>query len=222
MQIAIRFIGVILLGLLLLVGVTSCGVIETGNVGVRTTLGKVSADEVDPGVYLGLPAVSRVDVFSAKEIGIDLNDSKFPLAKELGCTRTISALDPKLVETVKDWTRGGVDFSFEISGSKAAMASAYNITRKGGEIVCVGMGASADLYQYQHTSLVAEEKVFRGSLMGSCVPQRDLPLYMKYYQEGRLPVDRLMTGTFKFDELNHNLDLLEHGAVLRQVLLPHA
>lgn len=172
---------------------------------------------------VGLNSVMAAKIAGASEIiGIDLNDNKFALAKELGCTRTISALDPKLVETVKDWTRGGVDFSFEISGSKAAMASAYNITRKGGEIVCVGMGASADLYQYQHTALVAEEKVFRGSLMGSCVPQRDLPLYMKYYQEGRLPVDRLMTGTFRFDELNHNLDLLEHGAVLRQVLLPHA
>lgn len=172
---------------------------------------------------VGLNSVMAAKIAGASEIiGIDLNESKFPLAMELGCTRTISALDPKLVETVKDLTRGGVDFAFEISGSKAAMSSAFNITRKGGEIVCVGMGASADLYQYQHTALVSEEKVFRGSLMGSCVPQRDLPLYMKYYKEGRLPVDRLMTGTFTFDALNQNLDLLDRGEVLRQVLLPHA
>lgn len=74
MRIALRIIGFIVLGLLLLVGVTSCGTIETGNVGVRTTLGKVSADEVEPGIYLGVPGISRVDVFSAKEIAIDLND----------------------------------------------------------------------------------------------------------------------------------------------------
>jgi regulator of protease activity HflC (stomatin/prohibitin superfamily) len=55
-------------------GATSCGVIETGNVGVRTTLGKVNADEVEPGIFLGVPGISRVAVFSAKEIGIDLND----------------------------------------------------------------------------------------------------------------------------------------------------
>jgi alcohol dehydrogenase len=57
--------------------------------------------------------------------------------------------------------------------------------------------------------------------MGSCVPSRDLPLYLRYYQEGRLPVDRLMSGAMSFAELNLNLDKLEHGAVLRQVLLPH-
>jgi regulator of protease activity HflC (stomatin/prohibitin superfamily) len=59
---------------LVALGATSCGVIETGNVGVRTTLGKVNTEEIEPGIYLGVPGISRVTVFSAKEIGIDLND----------------------------------------------------------------------------------------------------------------------------------------------------
>lgn len=53
---------------------TSCGTIESGHVGVRTTLGKVNPDEIEPGLYLGVPGVSRVQEFSAKEISIDLND----------------------------------------------------------------------------------------------------------------------------------------------------
>lgn len=68
----------ILLGIALLVGalalLTSCGTVESGNVGVRTTLGKVNPEEVEPGVYFGLPGISRVQEFSAKEIGLDLND----------------------------------------------------------------------------------------------------------------------------------------------------
>ncbi len=74
MKIAMRVIGVIVLGLLVLLGATSCGTIETGNVGVRTTLGKVNVEEMEPGIYLGVPGISRVAVFSGKEIGIDLND----------------------------------------------------------------------------------------------------------------------------------------------------
>ncbi|MBU0594250.1 MAG: hypothetical protein KKH74_11010 [Gammaproteobacteria bacterium] len=57
------------------------GVIETGNVGVRTTLGHVSQDELTPGMYLVFPAVSRVEQFSAKEIAIELNDMT-PKAKD--------------------------------------------------------------------------------------------------------------------------------------------
>jgi regulator of protease activity HflC (stomatin/prohibitin superfamily) len=68
----------ILLGIAVLVGalalLMSCGTVESGNVGVRTTLGKVNPEEVEPGVYFGLPGISRVQEFSAKEIGLDLND----------------------------------------------------------------------------------------------------------------------------------------------------
>jgi regulator of protease activity HflC (stomatin/prohibitin superfamily) len=57
-----------------LAAMASCGTIESGNVGIRTTLGKVNPEEVEPGLYLGVPGISRVQEFSAKEIGIDLND----------------------------------------------------------------------------------------------------------------------------------------------------
>jgi regulator of protease activity HflC (stomatin/prohibitin superfamily) len=50
------------------------GTIATGNVGVRTTLGITSQDEVSPGVYFKWPFISRVDEFTAKEVAIDLTD----------------------------------------------------------------------------------------------------------------------------------------------------
>jgi Zn-dependent alcohol dehydrogenase len=172
---------------------------------------------------VGLNAVMAARISGASAIiGVDLNEAKFPLAMELGCTHTLSALDTKLVDNVKELTHGGVDFAFEISGSKPAMASANAITRKGGEIVCVGLGASTELYQYAHAALVLEEKVFRGSVMGTGVAERDIPLYLKFYQDGKMPVDRLKSNTIGFDQLNLSLDLLDSGAVLRQILLPTA
>ena len=61
--------------LVLVIGaLTSCGTIETGNVGVRVTLGKVNPEEVEPGIFVGVPGISSVQVFSAKEIAVDLND----------------------------------------------------------------------------------------------------------------------------------------------------
>jgi len=190
----------------------------------------LNAARVRPGqdvAVFGLGGVGLNSVMAAKIsgasriIGIDINETKFPLAEELGCTDTVLATDPEIVTKVGDLTGGGVDFSFEISGSKAAMKTAYAITRKGGEVVCVGLGSATDLYEYPHAGLVAEEKVFRGSLMGSSVAERDIPLYLKFFSEGRLPVDRLKSGTMGFDELNDNLDALDRGSVLRQILLPN-
>jgi regulator of protease activity HflC (stomatin/prohibitin superfamily) len=63
---------VLILALFLLGGVF--GIIDTGNVGVRTTLGIMSREEVTPGVYLKWPLISRVSEYTAKEIAIDLTD----------------------------------------------------------------------------------------------------------------------------------------------------
>jgi regulator of protease activity HflC (stomatin/prohibitin superfamily) len=65
-------IAALIVALLLLGGVF--GTIDTGNVGVRSTLGVLSQNEVTPGVYLKWPLISRVDEFTAKEIAIDLTD----------------------------------------------------------------------------------------------------------------------------------------------------
>lgn len=48
--------------------------IESGNVGVRKTLGKVNPEEASPGLNLRLPAITQVTEFVGKEIAIDLTD----------------------------------------------------------------------------------------------------------------------------------------------------
>jgi regulator of protease activity HflC (stomatin/prohibitin superfamily) len=74
MPLPLRVIAGVVLVALAVLGFSSCGTIESGNVGVRTTLGKVSPDELGPGLYLGIPGISSVQTFTAKEIALDLND----------------------------------------------------------------------------------------------------------------------------------------------------
>ena len=71
---AFRIVVALIVIVLAVLGATSCGTIETGNMGVRNTLGKINPEEVEPGIYLGLPGISSVQAFSAKEIAVDLND----------------------------------------------------------------------------------------------------------------------------------------------------
>lgn len=171
---------------------------------------------------IGLNAVMAARVAGANQIiGIDTREAKFALARELGATATVLATDPDCVAKVRELTHGGVDVAFEMAGNKPAMATANAITARGGEIVCVGLGATGELYQYAHAGLVTEEKVFRGCFMGGCVPERDIPHYLSLYQQGLLPVDRLKSEQIGFDRLNVSLDLLDRGDVVRQILRPH-
>ncbi|MCE1186310.1 MAG: hypothetical protein LWW92_11975 [Rhodocyclales bacterium] len=66
-------------GLLLIT--STAGTIQTGNVGIKTTLGILSKDEIEPGVYFKLPLISTVQEFSAKDIVIDISDLT-PKAKD--------------------------------------------------------------------------------------------------------------------------------------------
>jgi len=66
---------------LLALGWCSFGTIETGNVGVRTTLGNVSMEEVTPGIFFQVPLIQKVSTFVAKETSVELNDLK-PKAKD--------------------------------------------------------------------------------------------------------------------------------------------
>jgi regulator of protease activity HflC (stomatin/prohibitin superfamily) len=73
-RIASRIGIVVVLALVLLLLGGAFGTIDTGNVGVRTTLGIMDREEVTPGVYTKWPMISRVQEFTGKEVSIDLTD----------------------------------------------------------------------------------------------------------------------------------------------------
>jgi alcohol dehydrogenase len=68
-------------------------------------------------------------------------------------------------------------------------------------------------------SLVAEERTIKGSYLGSCVPSRDIPRYIEWFQQGLLPVDRLLSGSMPLTDINAGFDRLAAGEALRQTVL---
>ena len=50
------------------------------------------------------------------------------------------------------------------------------------------------------------------------MPSRDLPRYIDLYRAGKLPVNKLMSGRMKLDQINEGFDLLHEGKAVRQVI----
>ena len=151
-------------------------------------------------------------------IAVDLSEDKLALARSLGPVLTVNAADPDAVDQVHALTKGGADFVFEMAGSVRALESAWQMTRRGGTTVTAGLPPPEATLAVNVVDLVAGERTLKGSYIGTCVPSRDLPRYVALYRAGRLPVDRLMSGTIALDDINEGFDRLADGAVVRLVV----
>ena len=162
---------------------------------------------------------ARLRVGARRVVAVDLSDDKLGLARQLGATDTFNPGSPSAIEEIKAATGGGVEFAFEMAGSVRAMDLAYKITRRGGTTVTAGLPPPDHTFALPQVNLVAEERTVKGSYIGTCVPTRDLPRYIELYRRGKLPVDRLMSGRLKLEEINLGFDRLHEGKAVRQVVV---
>ena len=168
---------------------------------------------------VGLSALLGARVSGARQIiAVDLSDSKLQLATELGATHAVNAGAAHAVEAIRDLSSGGVEFAFEMAGAVLALELAYNVTRRGGTTITTGLPHPERRFALPAASLVAEERVLKGSYIGTCVPARDLPRYLALYAQGRLPVERLLSGVLDLDDINAGFDALADGTAVRQVI----
>ncbi len=176
---------------------------------------------------IGLGGVGMNALFAAvaagaeRIIAIDTNQAKLAMAREWGATDTFQA-GPDSVKEIMEATGGiGIETVIETAGAVKALELGYAITARGGSVISAGLPATESRFTIAPAAMVTDEKSIRGSYMGSCVPARDLPMLLKLYKRGKLPVQRLISGHIGFDQINEGFDKLADGGVLRQMLLPN-
>jgi len=171
---------------------------------------------------VGLAALLGANAAGARQIvAVDLSDEKLELAKALGATHTFNAGSPNCKDEIRQASGGGVAFAFEFAGSVRALELAYGITRRGGMTVTAGLPPPSATFPLPPVNLVAEERTLKGSYIGTCVPSRDIPRYIDLYRQGKLAVNRLMSGRLELEDINRGFDLLNEGKAVRQVVVFH-
>jgi alcohol dehydrogenase len=175
-------------------------------------------------VVVGLGGVGLASVLGALACGaspviaVDLSEDKLALARTLGPVHTVNAVAPDAVDQVRALTNGGADVAIEMAGSVRALEAAWKMTRRGGLTVTAGLPPPDAALPVNVVSLVGEERTLKGSYIGTCVPSRDIPRYVALYRQGRLPVDRLMSGAIPLEDINAGFDRLHAGEVVRLVV----
>jgi len=201
-----------LFGCAVLTGVGA--VVNTAQVRVGATVAVIGLGGVGLAALIGAQAAGARQI-----IAVDLSDDKLETARTLGATHTVNAGQDDALERIRNLSSGGVELAFEFAGSIRALELAYRATRRGGSTITAGLPPSTATLPLPAVSLVAEERTLKGSYIGTCVPSRDLPRYIDLYMQGRLPVDKLLSGRLTLDEINHGFDRLHEGVAIRQVVM---
>lgn len=170
---------------------------------------------------IGLSAVIGARLAKAgRIIAIDINESKFELARKLGATDCINPndYDKPIQEVIVDLTDGGVDFSFECIGNVKVMRAALECCHKGwGESVIIGVAGAGQEISTRPFQLVTG-RVWRGSAFGGVRGRSELPSYVQRYMQGEFRLDDFITHTMPLEQINEAFDLMHEGKSIRTVI----
>ncbi|PKO80249.1 MAG: S-(hydroxymethyl)glutathione dehydrogenase/class III alcohol dehydrogenase [Betaproteobacteria bacterium HGW-Betaproteobacteria-13] len=170
---------------------------------------------------IGLSAIIGAAMAKASRIvAVDINPSKFEIAKQLGATDCINPLDydRPIQEVIVDLTDGGVDYSFECIGNTKVMRSALECCHKGwGESIIIGVAGAGEEISTRPFQLVTG-RVWRGSAFGGVRGRTELPGYVAKAQAGEIPLDTFITHTMGLEDINKAFDLMHEGKSIRTVI----
>lgn len=181
-------------------GRSSVAVFGAGGVGLSTVLGAKLA---------GAETIIAIDPF----------ESRRTAALDIGATHVLEPTTA-VVETIKQLTEGrGVDYAFEAAGIPLVQEICLAATRPGGTIVFSGLAPMGSATNLPGAVLVREEKTVKGSYYGTANPPVDFLRYAHLFAQGRLPLDRLISGAYGLDEINEAFADMLSGATRRGVVV---
>jgi S-(hydroxymethyl)glutathione dehydrogenase/alcohol dehydrogenase len=198
--------------------------------GITTGIGAVlNTAKVTPGstvaVFglggIGLSVVQgAVMAKAARIIAVDLNPSKWTMAKALGATDYVNPkdYDRPIQQIIVELTNGGVDYSFECIGNVNVMRSALECCHKGwGESVIIGVAGAGQEISTRPFQLVTG-RVWRGSAFGGVKGRSQLPGYVERYLKGEIKIDEMISEVRPLEKINSAFDMLHAGKVIRSVI----
>ena len=166
---------------------------------------------------VGMSAVIGAKLVGAKVIAIDTLDSKLKKAKELGANYVINASQDDPQVKITEILGGGADYAIECIGKVDVITQALNCIRSGGLLIIAGMPPLVDMLTIPPFQFLMG-KTITGSIQGDIVAPVDIPRYVKLFMEGKLPIDKLITRTYKLEQINEAFEALKKGEVIRSVI----
>jgi aryl-alcohol dehydrogenase len=160
--------------------------------------------------------MGAVVVGCSRIIAVDIKTNRLKLARELGATHIVNAAEVDPVETIREMTCTGCDYSLEAVGSATPFRHAVDSLKVPGTCGLTGSAPFGTEVTLDMNAILFGCTV-RGVVEGDSLPDIFIPRLIGLYRRGLFPFDKLITF-YSFEQINQACVDSEHGAVVKPVL----
>ncbi|MFT4127053.1 MAG: S-(hydroxymethyl)mycothiol dehydrogenase [Gordonia sp. (in: high G+C Gram-positive bacteria)] len=203
-------------------GLLGCGVMaglgaamNTGGVGRGDSVAVIGCGGVGDAAIAGAKLAGATTI-----IAIDRDAAKLEWAKDLGATHTINGTEvADVVTAVQDLTDGnGADVVVDAVGRPETYKQAFYARDLAGVVVLVGVPTPEMTLELPLVDFFSRGGALKSSWYGDCLPERDFPMLIDLYEQGRLPLDKFVSERVGLGDVEAAFAAMESGRVLRSVV----
>ncbi|BCR81998.1 S-(hydroxymethyl)mycothiol dehydrogenase [Arachnia rubra] len=204
------------------VALLGCGIMA--GIGAAINTGEVSRGEAVAVIGcggVGAAAIAGARLAgAAKIIAVDVDDRKLDLAARLGATERINSRREDPIEQMRRLTDGfGPDVVIDAVGRPETWLQAFHGRDLAGRVVLVGVPDPEARLEVPLADVFSRGGSLKSSWYGDCLPDRDFPMLVDLYQDGRLPLDAFVSEEIGLEDVEAAFDAMGRGEVLRSVVI---
>ncbi len=143
---------------------------------------------------IGLGAIAGAAWHGAEVTAVDIDDAKLATARRIGAAHVVNTAKRNLHEELGHLTNGGPDVVIEAIGLPATFKAAVEEVAFAGRVVYVGYAKEPVAYE---TKLFVQKEL---DIRGSRNALGDFADVISMLEQGRFPVDEVITRTVSFDQ----------------------
>ena len=203
-------------------GLIGCGVMAGWGAAVNTA----PVRQGDTVAVIGCGGVGDAAVAGAvfagarQVIAVDMDDKKLVLAKEFGATDVVNAGSEDVVARLRELTGGfGPDVVIDAVGRPETFRQAFDARDLAGTAVLVGVPNPTMSFEVPLIEVFGHGGQIKSSWYGDCLPERDFPLLIDLWKQGRFALDRFVSERIPLSGVEDAFAKMHSGGVLRSVVV---
>lgn len=203
-------------------GLLGCGVMA--GLGAAMNTGEVGRG--DSVAVIGCGGVGGAAIAGARLAGagtiiaVDVDDRKLAIATTLGATHTVNSQQRDPVTAIQELTGGfGADVVIDAVGRPETWKQAFYGRDLAGTVVLVGVPTPEMKLEIPLLDVFGRGGRLKSSWYGDCLPERDFPMLIDLYLQGRLPLETFVSEKIALTDIEAAFDAMKRGDVLRSVVM---